>query len=196
MKKEKYTILYVDSENLKFYIKKVINQGSQTADANSLDFDKLFSSTLKGIMVNTKRFYSAKLRVHPDFTKKSQELIQNQRVLKSKLEKQGFEFIISGNVRGQTIALNGKSKVVFREKGVDVKIAVDMVAEACDEKVERIILCSSDSDLQPAVTEVKKRGVEVIYLGFEMQPNKGLMYTTDRAILMRNAEILDAVQPG
>jgi uncharacterized LabA/DUF88 family protein len=134
--------------------------------------------------------------VHPDFTKKSQELIQNQRVLKSKLEKQGFEFIISGNVRGQTIALNGKSKVVFREKGVDVKIAVDMVAEACDEKVERIILCSSDSDLQPAVTEVKKRGVEVIYLGFEMQPNKGLMYTTDRAILMRNAEILDAVQPG
>lgn len=55
-----------------------------------------------------------------------------------------------------------------------------------------IILCSSDSDLQPAIAEVKKRGVEVIYLGFENKPNKGLTYTTSRTILLRNSEVIDA----
>lgn len=194
MSKEKHTILYIDGENLKFHLKKVMSLSSQEFDLNKIDFAKLFSSTLAGIPINCRRFYSAKLRVHPDHIKKSQELIQNQRTLKTQLEKQDFEFIISGNVRGQTIVVNGKSKVVFKEKGVDVRIAVDMVADACDKRVERIILCSSDSDLQPAITEVKKRDIEIIYLGFEMQPNKGLMYTTDRAILMRNAEILGAIQ--
>ena len=41
------------------------------------------------------------------------------------------------------------------------------------------------------VKEVKKRKVEIIYLGFEINPNKGLLYTTDRTILIRNSEIMD-----
>jgi len=52
------------------------------------------------------------------------------------------------------------------------------------------IIASSDSDLQPAVKELKKRGVEQVYLGFEIDPNKGLSYTTNRTILIRNAEVL------
>lgn len=45
---------------------------------------------------------------------------------------------------------------IFREKGVDVKITVDMVSWACDKKVNTVMLASSDSDLQPAITEIKK----------------------------------------
>jgi uncharacterized LabA/DUF88 family protein len=65
-----------------------------------------------------------------------------------------------------------------------------MVALACDKKVDSIILGSSDSDLQPAIKEVSERGIECIYLGFEMQPNKGITYTTTRTILIRNSEII------
>ena len=39
---------------------------------------------------------------------------------------------------------------------------------------------------------MKNRGVEIIYLGFESKPNKGLTFTTDRTILLRDFEILDA----
>ena len=99
---------------------------------------------------------------------------------------QGYEFVIAGNVRAQKI----DSKIVFREKGVDVKIAVDLVSLACDKKLTTAILCSSDSDLQPAIKELKERNVEVIYLGFETSPNKGLTYTTDRTILLRNSEVV------
>ncbi|KKR19942.1 MAG: hypothetical protein UT51_C0012G0001, partial [Candidatus Nomurabacteria bacterium GW2011_GWC2_39_41] len=70
-------------------------------------------------------------------------------------------------------------------------IAVDMVSTACDKKAEEIIVGSSDSDLQPAITETKSRGVRCIYLGFEADPNKGLSYTTGRTILIRNSEVFE-----
>lgn len=74
---------------------------------------------------------------------------------------------------------------------MDVRIGVDMIVLACDKKFDSIILGSSDSDLQPAIKEVVKRGVECIYLGFEMKPNKGITYTTTRTLLIRNSEVLN-----
>ncbi len=138
-------------------------------------------------------FYSAKLREYPETAKKSRDLILKQRILKTTLEKQGFEFVLAGNVRPHVVSVNGKSKVIFKEKGVDVRIAVDLVSLSCDKAIKRAIICSSDSDLQPAIAEARKRGVEVVYLGFESSPNKGLMYTTNKTILFRNSEIKQCV---
>lgn len=187
-------ILYIDGENLRHYIKKVLREKDlpkKNVTLLNIDLSKLLDKILKGIKVSKKIYYSAKLRQHKGTLKKSKELIQKQRVLKTKLEKQGFDFVMSGNVRPQKIIVNKKPKIIFKEKGVDVKIAVDLVTAACDKKVKTVILCSSDSDLQPAVREIKSRGVKVIYLGFEINPNKGLMYTTNRAILIRNSEVLE-----
>ncbi|PIR83177.1 hypothetical protein COU19_01920 [Candidatus Kaiserbacteria bacterium CG10_big_fil_rev_8_21_14_0_10_56_12] len=118
--------------------------------------------------------------------------MEEQRLLKNHLERLGFEVILSGRVRGQwEDGQHGKKALVFKEKGVDVKIAVDMVSLACDKKVKEIILGSSDSDLQPAIGEVRQRKVSCVYLGFEAQPNKGLTFTTDRTLLIRNAEVLE-----
>ncbi|MCX6816340.1 MAG: NYN domain-containing protein [Candidatus Beckwithbacteria bacterium] len=191
---QKLQILYIDGENLKFYLKSVL--GSKSIQKpyllENIDYEKLFTSALADFDLSEKRFYSAKLREQQGFLTKSRELIQRQRALKSHLEQQGFTFIISGNVRKQSVSVNGRSKTIFKEKGVDVRIAVDLVSESCDGKVGKVILCSSDSDLQPAVSEVKRRGVEVVYLGFEICPNKGLTYTTSRTILLRNSEVLDS----
>jgi uncharacterized LabA/DUF88 family protein len=92
---------------------------------------------------------------------------------------------------------DGKPILVFKEKGVDVKIAVDMVSLSCDKKVREIILASSDSDLQPAIKEVRDRKVNCVYLGFEAQPNKGISYSSNRTILIRNSELFEfrGVQP-
>ena len=112
--------------------------------------------------------------------------------MKTHLEHQGFEVLLSGRVRGQMEeGQNGKKVLVFKEKGVDVKIAVDMVSLSCDKKVREIILGSSDSDLQPAIQEVQRRKVGCVYLGFETQPNKGISYTTSRTILIRNSEVFE-----
>ncbi len=157
----------------------------------SLDFNKIFELPLKDFKISRKIFYSAKLHFYPETKEKSIELINNQRKLKNNLIKQGFEFIMAGNVRGQKVTVDHKIKIIFREKGVDVRIAVDLVTLACDKHLKTAVLCSSDSDLQPAVKEAKKRDVEVVYLGFEVNPNKGLTYTTNRTILFRDSEIIN-----
>lgn len=188
------TILYIDGENLRHYIEEVLREKEipkKDITLLNIDLSSLIKKTLEGINISKKFYYSAKLREHKETLSKSRKLIKRQRILKTMIEKQGFEFIMGGNVRAQKIKADGRYKIIFREKGVDVKIAVDLVSNAFDRKTKTAIICSSDSDLQPAIGELKKRGVEVIYLGFEMNPNKGLMYTANRTILIRNSEVLD-----
>ena len=181
------TILFIDGENFHFKAEKVI---PDVVLAN-LDIKKLIDIVLKETPPDKTNFYSAKLHEHAGTLKKSHGLIKLQRILKTKLEQQDIEFIMAGNVRGQKVG----SKIVFHEKGVDVRIAVDMVSMAFEKKLTTAILCSSDSDLQPAVYKLKDQGINVVYLGFESNPNKGLIYTCDRTILIRNSELLLAYTP-
>ena len=182
-------ILFIDGENLLNKIEEVLRKegiNKKKTDLALIDFDNLFKDPLKGFSISRKIFYAAKLHLHPETKKKSEQLISFQRKLRNNLIKYNFEFIIAGNVRTQKVG----NKLVFREKGVDVRIAVDLVSLACDGKLETAILCSSDSDLQPAIKEIKDRKTEVVYLGFENNPNKGLAYTANRTILLRNSEVL------
>ena len=187
------TILLIDGENFKGKMKAVFyNTGKEKPIWHEYNFKGLFEKVLSGYNIQRKVFYFARIKEHEDSKEKSKQLVQDQRLLKTHLESQGFEVILSGRVRGQMEdSTNGKKVLIFKEKGVDVKIAVDMVSIACDKKAKEIILGSSDSDLQPAIQEVKERRVRCLYLGFEAQPNKGLSYTTDRTILIRDAEVLE-----
>ena len=184
-------ILFIDGENFLHKVEDVLKiEGLDKNKFNlaQIDLNKLFKEPLKGLHVSRKIFYASRLHFHPETKKKSEELIRLQRKLRNHLLKQDYEFIIAGNVRAQKVG----NKTIFREKGVDVKIAVDLVALACDGKLTTAILCSSDSDLQPAIKEIRQRKADVVYLGFETNPNKGLTYTTDRTILLRNPEVIDA----
>jgi uncharacterized LabA/DUF88 family protein len=87
--------------------------------------------------------------------------------------------------------IKGHETLTFKEKGVDVKIATDMIMLACDKELKTAIIGSSDSDLQPAIEALRNKGVERVYLGFEDAPNKGLTYTTNRTILIRNSEVVE-----
>lgn len=184
--------LFIDGENFLHKVKGVLGKKKHTRDLALMDISGLIETALQNLKIDSKIFYSSRLHEHKETLQKSKELILFQRRLKSNLEKQSFEFILAGNVRAQKVTVNGKTKILFREKGVDVKIAVDMVSLAADGELTAAVLCSSDSDLQPAVQELKKRKVKVVYLGFETEPNKGLMYTCDRTILLRDIEVLKA----
>jgi len=185
------SILFIDGENFLHKVEEVLKEegiDKYSVDLGSIDLNKLFKEPLKNFDISRKIFYVSRLHVHPETKKKSLELIKFQRKLRNSLVKQGYEFVIAGNVRAQKVG----DKIVFREKGVDVKIGVDLVAFACDKKMDSAVLCSSDSDLQPAVAELKARKVEIVYIGFETNPNKGLSYTTNRTILLRNPEVIVA----
>lgn len=186
------TVLLIDGENFKGKIKTVFEKANLSRPAwYTYNFAGLLSNALKGIEIDRVIFYFARIKEHPDSIEKSKALIEEQRLLKTHLEQQGYEVVMTGRVRGHEELHFGKKTLVFKEKGVDVKIAVDMVSLSCDGKVKEIILGSSDSDLQPAIHEIRKRSVSCVYLGFEAQPNKGLSYTTNRTILLRDSEVLE-----
>ncbi len=69
-----------------------------------------------------------------------------------------------------------------------------MVSLACDKLLDNAVLCSSDSDLQPAISELKRRKVRSVYLGFETKLNKGLVYTCDETVLFRKSEVIQAIK--
>ena len=57
----------------------------------------------------------------------------------------------------------------FREKGIDVKIATDLIIGALDNKYDTAIIVSSDTDLIPAIDIVRKRFKKrVEYVGFSI----------------------------
>lgn len=184
-RKSTKTLLY--NENKNFY-----KYDYQNIKLRSL-LDKVFSN-YKDIDIIEIRYYGAKLKMYQESKKKSKKMISDQRRLITNLSKQNINFVFKGNVRRRKIEKkNGDIEYTFVEKGVDVAIAVDMLSLAYDKIASTIILCSSDSDLQPAVKETRKRGVEIIYLGFNQNPNRGLQASTNKTILFDNQGILDAL---
>ena len=188
--------VFVDGENFFFKIEEVLKKkklDKRNYNLSKINLGDFIKSSLEPLKNAQIFYYVAKINFCKETPKKSKELILFQRNLETSLEKQGVTFVVSGNVRAQKIIINGKSNIVFKEKGVDVKIAVDLVARSCDKKIDTAVLFSSDSDLQPAVSEAKSRGVKVVYLGFESNPNKGLMYTSNKTILIPDKEVISLV---
>jgi uncharacterized LabA/DUF88 family protein len=188
------TILFIDGRNFIHKLESVLESDNKNINFSNYNFLGLIDKVLKDIKIDKKYFYLGKLVRHESTQEKSNELIQKQRELKNHLEEQGFEVLLVGRVRGHIEkCVKGHETLIFKEKGVDVKISVDMVTFACDKKMKTAIIGSSDSDLQPAIRELEKRNIERIYLGFENTPNKGMTYTTNRTILIRNGEVKEFV---
>lgn len=110
---------------------------------------------------------------------KSQQLVSDQQRLFAYLESpaQGFQIF-----RGHVMKQPGQ----YKEKGVDVKLAVDLVLKAVKNYFDTAILVSSDTDLIPAIAAIHEFGKRVEYVGFSHQPSFGLIKATaDRRLLRR-----------
>lgn len=60
-----------------------------------------------------------------------------------------------------------KAKGVYHEKGVDVRIATDIVRGALKNEYDICYLVSSDSDLVPAIEDAMEAGKIIVYAAFE-----------------------------
>lgn len=64
---------------------------------------------------------------------------------------------------------------VFQEKGVDVRLALDIYRLASEQGYEKIILLSSDADLLPAVELAQQAGCIVEYIGLHHHLSQALL---------------------
>lgn len=112
---------------------------------------------------------------------KSRQLKKNQDRLLANLNKQGFT-VKTGYIL--------KSKKDYREKGVDVQIAVDICMKAVRNEYDYLILVSSDTDLIPAIKEARQLGKQIEYVGFDLSPSFALIRFSDSRTLLKKEDLI------
>jgi uncharacterized LabA/DUF88 family protein len=156
------------------------------AAENEFLFDDFVAFLANGREVTNqgKRFYVGTVREQVGDLR-SKEAMSRQTRLFTKLKSTGWE-IKTSKLRMRTERIKIDSRVVGyealrkkgvteievrtkREKGIDVKLATDLIAGAVDDRYDMAVVVSSDSDLTPAIDWVrmrKKKRVE--YVGFSI----------------------------
>jgi len=118
--------------------------------------------------------------------RKSEELVRNQQKLFSRLQKQDWR-IKTGYMM--------KYDKDYKEKGVDVKLAVDVLDFAYQNKYDTAIIVSSDTDLIPSIIRVKELGKSIEYIGFSHRPSFAMQRYADLSRLLSRVE-LEQFLPG
>lgn len=134
-------------------------------------------------VIVAKKYYIGVIRAEVG-NQKSEEMRRKQQQLFSHLTLSGW-----GIERG-FLMKNGTS---YHEKGVDVKIAIDLVIGACRDEFDVAIVLSSDSDLVPAVAEVRSSGKRVEYIGFSTSSSIALIRNANSSRLLTKTDIFPFV---
>jgi len=175
-KKERIAV-YIDGSNFYNYLK---DEEINFPKGTKFDF-KAFVDFLVGNEREcvSKRYYTGVFR-NIDGSKKSEELVRGQQKFFTNIKNDGF--VVK---RGRIMPIEG----IYKEKGTDVKIAVDLVIGAVDNHYDTAILVSSDTDLIPAISYVKYRKKKLEYVGFAHAPSLGIQKYADFSILLLPRDI-------
>ena len=113
--------------------------------------------------------------------KKSEQMYADQQKLLRRLQRQNIIITL-----GQLIRHPDKT---FHEKGVDVRLAVEMIRFARRNAYDIGYLVSSDTDLVPAVEEVQSFGKSIQYVGIAKGQSFGLTKVANDVRLLRPEDI-------
>lgn len=169
---ERISIL-VDGSNMYHYVK-----GLGLSPKIKFDYKKFAAFLAHKRKVVSLKYYIG--RVRADDTEKSQTLRASQQRLTAWLRECGWEIGYGHMLRNDG---------VFKEKGVDVQMAVDMLRGAYKDTYDTAVLVSSDNDLIPAIREVQSAGKKVEYVGFSNRPSLGIIRHADIRTLLKKEDI-------
>lgn len=137
------------------------------------------------------RYYTSEIRMPVGYTpvKRVQKQItnirDNMRKWVADIKNQGIDYIKAGNLKVK------ESKPCYKchakqehlqEKGVDVRISLDIFEASLDKKTEEIAVFSSDTDLCPAYHKAKQHGTAIKYLCFAPYLNRAVSAATSETI--------------
>lgn len=158
--------VYIDGSNTYNKLKRL----NIPVSGMSFHYDEFVAHLLGDRQLISKRYYVGIVKNH-DGSAKSETLVRKQQRFLESLRATGFD------VKPGTIMYDGNR---IREKGVDVKLSVDLVIGAADNLYDTAIVVSSDTDLIPAIKyarQWKKKKVE--YVGFAGAPSFGMIAESD-----------------
>ena len=173
------SIVIIDGSNFYHKLKEL-----KIPDKSLFNYSGFVDSIAENTKVISKYYCIGKIRAKQN-DKKARKMMAKQQSLATKLQKQGF--IIQF---GYLLKSNNR----FHEKGVDIQMAVNLLKGAFKNQFETAFIVSSDSDLIPAITEVKAINKKVVYVGFEHQPSFALLKNCSKSHLLTKKELLPFVK--
>lgn len=85
-------------------------------------------------------------------------------VRKGKLQFRGWERTGNTKRQAQQAAADDDFKPVFEQKGVDIRIGLDIATIAQSKYADRIIIVTADTDLLPAMKHARIAGMQVCWV--------------------------------
>lgn len=174
-KREKVAV-YIDGSNFYKHLK---DEEINFPKGVKFDFSRFVDFLVDERECISKRYYIGIAR-NIDNTQKSKEIVSGQQKFLSRIENEGFTI-----KKGRLMYDEGR----IREKGTDVRIAIDLVVGAVDELYDTAILVSSDTDLIPAVKYIKYKNKKLEYVGFAHDPSLGMQKYADLSRLLLLSDI-------
>lgn len=197
--------VFIDGENMRHRIVEVLEDAGKIETAENYfkaDIRKLVTDVLHE-QPEEISYYTTHVR-QPDFEiperlrDEIHSILQSHRRWIAELTNQGVRVVKAGNLKVHENAPCyhcGRRTMVLQEKGVDVRMATEMVMAAVHDDVKAIVVLSSDADMIPALEVVKRAGTKVIYMCFVEEENQALKTVCDEMITYTRQNVLDVYSP-
>lgn len=176
----KKAFIFIDGSNFYFKLKEMSQKTGRRYSLLNFRFRDFCEWLIGENELVEIRYYLGAVK-RENNNEKSETMYANQQKLIGKLQQQKINITM-----GQLIRHPDKT---YHEKGVDVRLAVEMIRFARENKYDMAYLISSDTDLVPAVEEVRAFGKEVCYVGIPKGQSFGLSKSANNVILLRTEEI-------
>lgn len=171
----KRAMVFIDGSNFYHRLKILIGKDT-TSSLSDFDYQRFCAWLCRDFVITGIKYYiGAVKRQHNNV--KSEKMYNDQQRFFRKLQTQGLAIIT-----GQLIQHPDKT---YHEKGVDVRLAVEMIRNAREDKYDQSFLISSDTDLVAAVEEAKSLRKTVQYVGIAQGQSFGLSKTCNDVRLLR-----------
>jgi len=176
----KRAFVFIDGSNFYFKLKELSLRLEGKYSLLNFDFREFAEWLVGNNDLIEVRYYIGAVKRQLN-NQKSEKMYADQQKLIRKLQRQNIDVIL-----GRLIRHPDKT---YHEKGVDVRLAVEMIRFARKDKYDIAYLLSSDTDLVPAVEEVQAFSKTVQYVGIPKGQSYGLSSVADDVRLLRAEEI-------
>ena len=178
---------FIDGNNFYFRLKDLVTRIDGRFSLLDFDYQGFTEWLAQPHQLVAVRYYIGALKRQRN-NEKSEKMYADQQKLIGKLQQQRIAVTL-----GQLIQHPDKS---FHEKGVDVRLAVEMIRFARENKYDLAHLISSDTDLVAAVEEVQSFGKKVQYVGVARGQSFGLTKAADDIRLLRPEDVRPFLPPS
>ena len=193
--------VFIDGENLRHRLVQVLYQERAIHDRDEnfkLDVRQLIHDALpetpESINYYTTRIKQPKFEIPEALEHKIAAIQEAHRRWIAMLTNQSIQVVKAGNLKvheSNACFHCGRRTMVLQEKGVDVRLASEVVMAAVHDNVTDIVVLSSDADMIPALNIARKGGASITYLCFDEERNHALEVATDRTIVYTREQILN-----